>query len=77
MLTGMSSSAAASQKGSSSARSVSPPDGHAEMATPWNPSRFARFSSDTDVSMPTFGVWKMPISRSGSGAQKPSFSQRF
>jgi hypothetical protein len=34
MLTGMSSSAAASQKGSSSGRSVSPPDGQAEIATP-------------------------------------------
>jgi hypothetical protein len=26
--------------------------------------------------MPTFGIWKIPIRRSGSGAQKPSLSQR-
>jgi hypothetical protein len=30
---------------------VSPPDGQAEIATPWNPSRLARWSSATDVSI--------------------------
>ena len=76
MLTGMSRSAAVAQKGSSSGLRLSPPDGHAEIATPRYPSFFARFSSETEVSMPTFGIWKMPMRRSGSGAQKPSFSQR-
>src|SRR5262249_15678989 len=75
MLTGMSRCAAASQNGSSSARRLSPPDGHAEMATPWKPSFFARSSSLTDVSMPTLGIWKVPIRRPGSGPQKTSFRQ--
>ena len=75
MWTGICSSSAASQNGSSSAESSGSPDGKAEMITPRYPAALASRSHLTDVGMSTPGICASPMSRSGSAAMNSSCIQ--
>ena len=70
--TGMPSSTAAAQNGSSSVERLAPPDGQFEMSTPFAPRAFALRNASIDVSMPSDGICATPMSRFGSGAQNSS-----
>ena len=59
--TGMPSSTAAAQNGSSSGERLAPPDGQFEMSTPFAPRAFALRSASIDVSMPSDGICATPI----------------
>ena len=72
MQTGICSSAAADQKGSSSSEIDSPPDGHMEITTPLKPRALALRMVSMATSVPSDGIWAMPINRVGSGAMNSS-----
>src|SRR5205823_399186 len=71
-VTGMPSSTAAAQNGSSAVETLSPPDGQFEITTPLAPRALALRSPSTAESMPSDGICAMPMSRVGSGAQNSS-----
>ena len=56
MHTGICSSAAAAQNGSSSSAIESPPDGHMEMTTPLKPRAFALRMVSMATSVPSDGI---------------------
>ncbi len=71
-VTGMPSSTAAAQNGSSAVETLSPPDGQFEITTPLAPRAFALRSPSIAESIPSDGICAMPMSRVGSGAQNSS-----
>ena len=72
MHTGMPSSEAAAQNGSSASEIESPPEGQHDVTTPLNPRALALRRASTASSMPVEGICAIPISRSRSGAQNSS-----
>ena len=70
--TGMPSSHAAAQNGSSSGERPPLPAGQFEISTPLAPRAFALRSESTATSMPSDGICASPMRRFGSGAQNSS-----
>src|SRR5437879_5462194 len=70
--TGIPSSTAAAQKGSSSCEMFPLPAGQLEISTPLAPRAFALRSESTALSMPSDGICASPIKRVGSAAQNSS-----
>ena len=76
-VTGIPSSHAAAQNGSSSSETLSLAEGQQLISTPLAPRALALRRKSTDVSMPSDGICARPMSRFGSLAQNSSYRKLF